>query len=287
MTAAGSLRTLWTRPLGRPLRGLVLAREKSRLLTWDQVDGLYLLDPAGQTEAHVRTPGPLAAACAADDGSAYAAAGSRGELWWLAPDLTTAWAEVLPRRPLVTALDPFGQYLAVADAEGGLHIFDCHGRRVMEIACPRPLHHLAFVPSAPNLVGAADYGLVACVDLSGRWVWREGLVAHVGSLAVSGDGGTIALACFTEGVLRYALSGKKAEPQVVPDGCRLVAISFDGRVSLAATLSGSIRLLDPEEESGAKMDVEQPPIALALGPLGDAAVVALANGVILGLQVDF
>src|SRR5262249_35684559 len=153
-------------------------------------------------------PHRLVKACCADDGSALAAIGAGSEVWWLAPDLSVLWESKLPASALAVAIDPFGQYLAVGDDRGGLHIYDRHGRTVRQIDSPRALHHLAFVPTAAYLVASSDFGLVACLDMSGRWIWRDGLVMHVGSLAVSGTG-DLFLACYTEGLQRYALSGSK------------------------------------------------------------------------------
>src|SRR5262249_36258486 len=150
----------WSVALASGLRGLALAREKGTLLTWDGDGGLYLLDRRGERQAQRPLPGVVTAACAADDGSAYAAVGERREVWWLAPDLTPRWQRTLSHAAVAAALDPFGQYLAVADGRGRLHVLDRHGRRVLSADSPRPLHHLAFVPAAPFLVGCADFGLV-------------------------------------------------------------------------------------------------------------------------------
>jgi hypothetical protein len=156
-----SFKSLWSFSPPAGASGLSLARERGTLLAWDRAHWLYLLDGAGKRQAQRQFPGGLADAGCSDDGSAYAAAGAAGEVWWLAPDLGTRWETKLPHPALAAALDPFGQYLAVADTQGGVHLFDCLGRKVIETEAPRPLHRMAFVPAAPLLVGCADYGLVA------------------------------------------------------------------------------------------------------------------------------
>jgi hypothetical protein len=277
------MRPLWSQALTGGARGLALAREKGWILAWDDADWLYLLDPQGQRQAQVHAPGPLASACCSDDGSAWAAVGSRGEVWWLAPDLTTRWQRAVPAAAVAATLDPFGQYLAVADARGNLHILDRLGRLVCRAHSPRPLLHLAFGPSA--VVGSADYGLVACLDLGGRWLWRDGLVAHVGSLAVSGDGGQILLACFSEGVLRYDGQGKKRGRSPAPEPCRLVSVSFDGRLVLVGGLTSRLLLLDPAGNTLANHQLEKPPAAAALSPLAENAVIALSEGPVVRLSL--
>src|SRR5262249_18280546 len=161
----------------------------------------------------------------------------------------------------------FGQYLAVSDIRGGLHIFDCQGRTVSQTQSPRPFHHLAFVPAAPCLIGSADFGLVACLDLNGNWTWRDGLVIHVGALAVPGGGERIALACFTEGLQRYSLKGGKLPPFTTVEPWQFVAMSFDGQKILVGGLSKRVHFLDGGGKTIRAFSLDAQPTALALDPL--------------------
>ena len=142
----------------------------------------------------MHAPGKLVSAACADDGSAYVAVGAQGEIWRLAPDLHSRWERSVPHPVTALALDPFGQYLAVADAGSNLSLFDCQGRPGVHFQSPRSLYHLAFVPTAPYILAGSDYGLAACFDVKGKLVWRDGLVAHIGSLTVSGSGESMILA---------------------------------------------------------------------------------------------
>jgi hypothetical protein len=275
---------LWTYPLPAPPGGLVFERERGSVLAWCRNDWLYVLDAHGQCQAQRQLAG-LAAASAADDGAAYVAVGKDGRIWWLAPDLGTRWEKLLAQPLVAVAVDPFGQYLATSDIQGGLHVFDCTGGQVMHTQSPRPLHHLAFVPAAPLLVGAADYAVAAAFDLTGKLIWRVGLVAHVGALAVSGAGEEVALACFSEGMLRYNLSGQATGRIKTPEPCRLVGVSFTGERFLAGTLGTQLLLQDREGHTLARHELPQPPAALALGPLGREAVVAVNDGAVAKLEI--
>jgi len=264
----------------------VQAREQGGFLAWDANDWIYLLNFTGDIQGQIHTPGKLVAACAADDGSAYAAVGAQGEIWRFSPDLMTAWQRSMPQRTVAAALDPFGQFLAVADAGGRVHVFDRAGESILQIETPRPLHHLAFVPAAPYLLGAADFGLVGCLDMGGRFVWREGLVADIGALTCSGDGAAIVLACYTEGLQRYSLAGKKSEALRIGEACRLVAQSFDGQRLLAAGLGERLYQLDAAGRILATFDLDLPPVSIALGALGTQAAVALDDGRAVFLEVS-
>jgi hypothetical protein len=254
------------------------------LLTWDEKDWLYLLDWAGNIHGQVRPGSRLAAACAADDGSAYAACGGR-EIWWLKPDLMTAWHRVLPHGVLTAALDSFGTHLAVADTQGGLRVFDLRGEPVFSVQSPRPFHHLAFLSTAARLLACADYGLVACLDMNGQWIWRDGLVAHIGDFAVSDAADVLLLACYSEGLQGYSVDGKKHGHQGVGGPCRLVDLSFDGTLTLTAGLSDRLQVLDGKGALMGSHVCGSAPVALKLAALGDRAAVALADGTLAVFRI--
>jgi len=194
VAAPGLFKTLWSLATGAPPCGVVLARESGQVLAWDENHWLYLLNSRGERQGQARPLSALAAACLADDGSALGVAGARGEVGRLAPDLTPRWQRTLRHPAVAVAVDPFARRLAVSDSKGGLFVFDRDGRLLWEAHQPRPLHHLAFVPEAPFLLGAADFGLVVSLEAAtGQLVWRDGLAAHCGGLASSGDGQCIVL----------------------------------------------------------------------------------------------
>jgi hypothetical protein len=281
-----SFRVRWSRVQAHPLRGLALARERGWLLTWDDHDWLYIFSRDGEPQGQVHLRRPLALACGADDGSAIVAVGRHGEIWWLTPDLRTRWEQALALQPLAVALDPYGQYLAVADAGGGLQSLDCHGRSVFRTECPRALHHLAFVPEAPFLLGGSDFGLVACFNPAGELVWRDGLVAHIGALTVSGDGSQIVVACFTDGLQRYSLQGKRQGRLTGEEPFRLAALSYDGKCILTAGLSNRLQLVQADGSRRATHDLDKAVLAIALSPLADCVVAALVDGELVALEIS-
>jgi hypothetical protein len=282
---AGLFKPLWSLATGAPPVGVALAREGGRLLAWDENHWLYLLNGRGERQGQARPLGALTAAALSDDGSALAVAGARGEVCRLAPDLTPRWQRALRHPAVAVAFDPFGHRLAVSDARGGLFLLDRDGHTLWEAQHPRPLHHLAFVPEAPFLLGAADFGLVVCMDMIGRAVWRDGLAVHCGALATSGDGERVVLACFSDGLRRYARAGGPQGHVTTAEPCRLAALSFDGRLALVAGRANRLLLLDSGGKALGIDLLERPATALALAALGERAVVALTDGGVVALDL--
>ncbi len=263
-----------------------LAREKGWLLAWDKSQWLYLLNQAGQIQGQTRFPSPIAQACLADDGSALVVAGKGGELRRLALDLSLLWERTLDHPPLAAALDPFGNFLAIADSRGNVQGFDAAGNPLGTFQSPRPLLYLAFVPMRPVLVGSADFGLVGACDLAGDWKWREAVVVNVGGLSVNGDGSSLLLACFSEGLQRFSADGKSQIRIATPKPCRLVAQSFAGDRLLGGGMTNKLFLFDREGRLQCRHELEQPHTALAFAALGEAVFVGQPGAGIVKFKVN-
>jgi hypothetical protein len=276
------MRLLWSQTIPTPLRGLILARERETVLAWDGQSNLFLFNDAGTMQARRPAPAPIAAAGCAEDGSAYVVAGSQTPMvCWLAPDLALRWQRSLPQRATAVAVEPLGRCIAVADASGALHLMDASGRTLWKATTPRPLHYLAFVPEKAALVGAADFGLVLCFGESGECLWRDGLVAHIGSLTVSGNGSDVLLACFSDGLYRYSTTGPQQQRIPLETPCHLAALSYAGDCLLTADRQQRICLRDSKGDLRDQMNLDAPAVALALGALANYALVGLSNGAVL------
>lgn len=275
----------WSLSLAARPRSFSLARESHLLLTWDDHNWLSLLNRKGEVQGKVRAAGAVTGASAADDGSAFAAVGSRGEVWLLSPDLRPRWEHTLPHPAVSVALDPFGRRVAVSDARGNLYLFDRQGNITSQAQTPRALHHLAFVPEADCLVGAADFGLVTAFDATGRSLWQDRLVAHMGSLTVDGPGDRVVLACFTEGLHLFDRTGKARGTTPLPEPCRLVVSSYDGQRLVANGLEQKLYVLGRTGGPQAAVLLDGPAVALAIGPLGREVMVGFADGRVVALDV--
>jgi hypothetical protein len=269
-----------------PLLGFASAAESGHLFTWADPPQLTLWR-AGESLHQRQAALPLRAGACAADGKSFAVASKTGRLWLLGPDLRTRWESQLPTGAVALALDPLGEVLAASDDKGGVHLLRTStGKGLWRAETPRPLHYLTFAPETPLLVGAADTGLVMAFDPKGTCRWRQGLAAHIGSLAVQGDGKLIVVAGYGEGACCFDATGHRQHPLAKLGPCRRLALSFDGRIILLEDLDGRLLLAT----SGCvRLESHVPPgrlLDFALSPLADAITFALQEGglVELGLQ---
>ena len=275
---------LWSRSLGHAVRGLHFAREGELLLARDESQILTLLNSRGEIQATARMTA-LAAACISDDGSTLVAIGSAGQVWWLAPDLTIRRERSIGAPAMAVATDPFGQYLAVSDRNGGLHLLDRNSRTLGQFSSPRPVHHLAFVPMQPHLAAAADLGWAGCLDLTnGGWLWTDRPVSNIGSLAVAGAGDPLLLACFSIGLRRYNSGGYRASINL-PKPCGLVAASFDGLKGVASGAGHELYGFNDKGELTLTHELDHTPMSLALSATGDRVFCGFADGTVSAYYV--
>jgi hypothetical protein len=276
------VRLLWTHNLATPLHGLSLARERETVFVCDGRNDLFLFDRAGKLQAQRPAPWPVAVAGCSENGSAFVVGGAQTPMiCWLAPDLAPLWQRPLSRPATALAVEPLGGRIAVADAGGSLYVIDARGKTVWQATTPRALHHLAFVPEKPILAGASDFGLVVCFGSTGECLWRDGLVAHIGSLASNGDGSCLLFACFTDGLVCFNAEAPKQERIPLDAPCHLAVPSYAGDILLTADRQNRLCLRDRTGDLRNQITVEAPAAAIALGALADYAVAGLVNGALV------
>jgi hypothetical protein len=247
---------------------------------------LVRLDPAGRVELRQRAPMTPVAVTMSDDGRLIGVVGRRGQVCLLTLDLVPIWERSLPRKPTALALDHLGRRLAVADEAGGVFVFDREGHEIWRASAARPLTRVAFVPEAPALIGAAEFGLVCAFDAAGICTWRDGLVAHVGSLAVSGTGDLILLACFNEGLCTYALGRPRSQRLPMSPPVRLAAVDYRGEVIVAVGLDGNLLRCAADGTRQLELPLPANPVALCVEALGGAAIVALADSTLIRVEMS-
>lgn len=274
----GLAQTVWSVKLGGAVRGVSFARESGWILTRDDANWLTLFDEHGKRQAQRHFPAGLTRVACADTGQALVAADGASTVHWLALDLMSRWEQTLPHPIASVALDPHGYYLVVGDVKGGVTLFKRDSKQVWSITLPRQMQNLCFVPEHASIVGSADFGLIVCLNEKGKTIWQDRLVSRISSLAVSGDGDIIVLACYADGIWKYSRKGGPGEHCGTRDPCRLATMSYDGGTLLVSGLDEHLRLLDLNGSEFDQRKMESVVTTQQMGPLGETALVGLADG---------
>lgn len=273
-----------SKPTG-PVVGFAVARESGHVLIAGADNWLNVLDRRGREQSKARWMEPVIAVAAADDGRTFAVADRAGSVRAASPDLRAGPPIALARAPTAVAAAPNGGAFAVADLGGQVTLISPSGDTGATLTAARPARSLAFVAESPRLAVAADFGLVAVADLAKpAWAWTDAPVVHTGNVAVSGDGSLTVLPCFSEGLRRYTANGRALPLVPTPESCRLAAVNYDGNAVLIAGAERTIYLLASDGTVRHRFDFTRTIAAVALMPLGDAAVVALADGAAVWLD---
>ncbi len=285
----------WTIVTDAPLKGIGLAREAGRVLTWDEGDSVALYDLDGERLATARAPGKIVAGVISDDGSLVALAGDHGQLWLLARDL-----ELVAERPHAPdcgalAVDPHGRFVASASKTNNrTQITARHGRPAGQFETRQPLAHLTFLPSRPILLGASGYGTIVGVDLSPSGsgatlradvAWQSSLMTNVGRLAASGDGGIILASCFNYGIQRFDLNGDNEGSYHLGGTTAHAVPDFAARLIVVATLEGELSALNQAGNVRWKSSAPRPAMALEVDALGRFFLYGMATGEVTRVEL--
>lgn len=284
----GSKPTLrWSFFTDAPLSDLRLARESGDVIAADDSGGLYLLDRAGQIRALTRTAHELRRIAWADDGSLGAVLVDDVSVGCFDRQLQFRWMRELSTETLAVALTPFGTHLAVSLANANNVVYDVENRRVGKFESLRPLTHLQFLHTSPELVCAAEHACFARYRLDGAPVWVEKLWSNVGDLSVTGDGKTIFLGGFAYGVQVFDGGGSPKGSFVTDGTAKLVTTTYQRKLIVTATLERQLLCLNTEGDLHWMLELPDDVSRIALSPLGDWLICGFASGRIVRLDQTF
>ncbi|HWE38434.1 MAG TPA: hypothetical protein VG406_17815 [Isosphaeraceae bacterium] len=285
----------WTIVTEAPLRGVGLARESGTVLAWDEGDRLYLIDPSGTTRASSRAPAKLSHAAISDTGTLVAAVGEGPRLWLLGPDLEPIAERSAIREPSALAIDPHGRFVAIASKVGGAtQLYNRHGKQAGRFETLEPLAHLAFVASAPMIIAAGSYGMLVGVGLraagqgklAGSPIWQQSLMANIGRVAATGDGGMILTSCYTHGIQRFDLRGRSEGSYHLGGTAAHAVPDFAGRTIVAATTEGELAVMNGAGNVRWKTAAPRAAIGLEVDALGRSFVYGLATGEVVRVDLE-
>lgn len=274
----------WSFTTDAPLADLRLARESGDIIAADVSGGLYLFDRLGQIRALTRTANELRRLAWSDDGTVGAALVDDVSLGCFDRQLQFRWMRELTAETLSLAITPFGTHLAASLVNGQNFIYDAENRKISQFESPRPLMHLQFLHTAPELIVAAEHAYFARTALTGQALWTEKLWSNVGDLSVTGDGKQIYLAGFAYGVQVFDGKGAPQGSFVMDGTTKLVCSTYTKKWILAATLERQLLCVDTNGNLRWLLELPEDVCRICLSPLGDWLVCGFASGRIVRLD---
>lgn len=268
----------WSWFANAPLKGAGLLRERQWIYAWDDANSIYLVDRGGALVAQNRMPREIVAVAGADAGGRLVAASRFGAIWWLDESLNIVREIECPFAVLALAIDGFGDYCAAGGELGRNLVLSRTGKRVAQFNTRQAAAHLAFNPLERMIIAAADDGTLSAHDWEGGEYWRTSNFSTAGAMAIDGTGEVVLLACFSHGLVRFGVRGKREGTYRVDGSPALVATDFEGHKILTATVEGALTELDYGGIIRGHRPLPDRPIALSLDALGRYAVLAYSTG---------
>ena len=277
-------RVSWSLTTEAPLVALRLARETGEVLAADAIGGLYHIDRRGQLANVMRGPSPIRAIAWSDTGAGGIALVGEEKLYWFNRRLLfQGWLEH-PEPVLGLALEAHGNYAAVSLSSATTILYDANRKRVRRFMSLRPLIALEFLVHRPALVGVAEYGLLCEHAFTGEEEWQQQLWSNVGDLALTGDGQTILLACYSHGIQCHDGTGRQVGSYQVGGTVSRVSTSYVPGWIAAATMERHFYYLRSNGQVEFQATLPDDVCRLFCDPIGRGVIVGLTSGRILRLD---
>lgn len=274
----------WSFATEAPLVSLKRARETGEILMADAVGGMYLLDARGKLLNLTRGPSPIRALAFSDSGAGGVALVGDDKLYWFNRQLTFQGCLEHSEQVASIALEPLGQYAAVSLADGQIIIYDWFRRRVRALNPMQPLVAMEFMPTVPELVGVAEYGMLCRYTFTGDKVYHQPLWSTVGDLAISKGGEGVLLACYSHGVQVHNEGGEQiGSYQVGGTACR-VSTSYTGKKIVCATMERHFYYIHEDGSVEWQTILPDDVCRVICHPLGESAVVGFQSGRVVQME---
>lgn len=274
----------WSITTEGALVGLEWTRETGEVLAADETGSLFLVDRMGRFQFVSHGFRDTRALAVADTGENFAVLIGETQVSLHDRKGESLWTIDLPEVCLTIALDPRGNYLLVCLADGRNVVLDRNRNTTSRFETVRPLAMARFLVEVPEIVAAAEYGLICRHQLDGEQLWADKTWSNVGDITVTGDGDAVWIAGFNHGLQLYDADGQNRASLVTEGTINHVSVSYQGDRLAAATIEQHLFWLDGDGELvwGTKMDTEVRRVIA--NPLGHRLLFGLDNGRVVCLQ---
>jgi len=274
----------WSFTADAPLVGLELARESGDTIAADASGSVYILDRRGRIVTLSRGLHELVDLAWSDAGTYGAVVVGETTLAVLNRQLRLVWTSDLREPIRAIAVDPYGHHFAACLEGGETRILNNTRKTVGRFKTTRPLTHVRFVTGQPDLIAAADNGLICRHHVDGTALWGEPCWSNIGDLSITGDGGTIFIAGLNLGIQRFDGNGNSQGTYVVEGTPKRVSTSYALNRVVASTVERGLIWLDSDGEILWAVETPEEVLTLRCDPLGAGFVCGFEGGRVVRLD---
>lgn len=281
--AAPALR--WSFTADAPLVDMKLARESGEIILADNSGALYLLDRRGRVTSLTRTRHKIQRVAWSDNGTAGVASFNNFTLGWFDRKMQFQWSREMDDEIISVAITPHATHVFVGLASGINHVLTSENRPYSRFESIRPLKHIQFLTTTPEIIAAAEHGLLGRYQLNGSATWTQKLWNNVGDLAASGDGRYVYAAGFSHGAQVYDGESGETKGTFVAEGTiGLISCAFTKKHLVASTLERNVFSLNPEGNLVWHLTAPDDINRLLMSPLADWIACGFSSGRIVRLD---
>ncbi len=193
--------------------------------------------------------------------------------------LKPIWDVSVTGRILSLAIAPFGGHIAFGTDSSRIHLVSLDRRELFKVDTRRPIEHIRFLSSKPEMIFAAEFSQLCRMDLKGREVWTIPMMNNAGDISICEGDDKMFLAAFNHGVQVYDLDGSELGSFAIEGIPARVRASASNRRVAVTTLENRIYWLNFGGTIQWAADLSSdPPEHTCVSALGDRLFIATQSG---------
>ncbi|MFN9717328.1 MAG: hypothetical protein ACK58L_01455 [Planctomycetota bacterium] len=199
--------------------------------------------------------------------------------------LKPIWDISVTGKILSVAISPFGGHIAFGTDSSRIHLVSLDRRELFKVDTRRPIEHIRFLSSRPELIFAAEFSQLCRMDLKGRDIWTIPMMNNAGDISICDREEKLFLAAFNHGVQVYDLDGSELGSFAIEGIPSRVRASAMNRRVAVTTLENRIYWLNFEGTIQWATDLSaDPPEHTCVSALGDRLFIATQSGRLVQLM---
>lgn len=259
-----------------------LSSEGRRLVVATRTGQVTLLNMVGDRTAEDLRFGRVSRIALSANGDFGVAAVDDSHLVAFDARLKPIWDVSITGRILSVAIAPFGGHVAFGTDSSRIHVVSLDRKEIAKVETRRPIEHIRFLSSKPEMIVAAEFSQLSRMDLKGREIWTLPMMNNAGDMSVCESEDRLFLAAFNHGIQVYDLDGNELGSFAIEGIPSRVCASAANRQVAVMTLENRIYWLNFNGVIHWAADLSaDPPVHACVSALGDRLFIATQSGCLI------